>query len=120
MDKQYIITEEELASKGLELSDYAVNGEYVPAIIYRALDICITRCCFNYDDIETEEELENALAKQPNKIKVFKKLQFNVIWNLVFTATDDPVDIYIDTIICHELNLGKINGFQKGIWYKNY
>lgn len=120
MNKEYIITEEEAKEKGLDLYDYALTGDYIPAIINRALDITITRCCFNYDDIETEEELEAKLEEHPNKIKVFKKLQFNILWNLIFTATDDPVDVYIDTIICHELNLGKINGMQKGIWYKNY
>ena len=120
MKSEYTITNDELAEKGLDLNEYALDGTYINAIINRSLDICITRCCYNYDNIETEEEIELALDNNPNKVKVFKKLQFNVIWNLIFTATDDPVDLYIDTIIAHELNLGKINGFQKGLWYKNY
>lgn len=120
MKKEYVITNEELAQKGLDLNDYALTGDLIPAIINRGLDIAISRCCFNYDNMESEEELEEALDKNPSKVKVFKKLQFNILWNLIFTATDDPVDLYIDTIIAQELNLGKINGFQKGIWYKNY
>ena len=63
---------------------------------------------------------ENALDENPELVDTFKKLQYNVIYNLIFTATDDPVDIYVDTIIVHELGWGKINGFQKGIYYKNY
>lgn len=119
MKKDYVITNQELAERGLDLNDYALTGDLIPAIINRGLDISITRCCFNYDNIETEEELEKALDEHPNKVKAFKKLQHNVIYNLIFTNTD-PVDVYIDTIISKELNLGKINGFQKGIWYKNY
>ena len=49
----------------------------------------------------------------------FKKLQFRIMWNLIFTATDDPVDLYVDSIIVHELGWGKINGIQKGLFYKN-
>jgi hypothetical protein len=120
MKKDYIITNEECAEKGLDLNEYALSGDLIPALINRALDISITRCCYNYDGIETEEDLETKLDEQPTKVKVFKKLQFNVLWNLIFSATDDPVDVYIDTIISKELNLGKINGVQKGIWYKNY
>lgn len=120
MKNEYIITNQEMAERGLDLNDYALNGELVPALINRGLDICITRCCYNYDNIESEDDLEKALDNNPSKVGAFKKLQFNVLWNLIFTATDDPVDIYIDTIISKELNLGKINGFQKGIWYKNY
>ena len=120
MKNEYMITNEELASKGLDLNDYAIDGAFVNAIIEKGLDICVTRCCYNYDNINGEQELEKALDDNPSKVDTFKKLQRNVIYNLIFTATDDPVDLYIDSIICHELNLGKINGFQKGIWYKNY
>lgn len=119
MKNEYIITCEECALKGLDLSDYVLTEALIPSIINRALDIAITRCCYNYDGFD-ENELEMALDKNPNKVNAFKKLQFNVLWNLIFTATDDPVDVFIDTIITKELNLGKINGFQKGLWYKNY
>lgn len=119
MKQEYIITNEECAEKGLDLNDYALTGELIPAIINRGLDIAITRCCYNYDNIESEDDIEKLLDEKPNKVKAFKKLQFNIIWNLIFTGTDDPVDVYIDTIIAHELNLGKINGIQKGLFYKN-
>lgn len=120
MKTEYILTNEECCEKGLDLNDYAIDGTCISAIINRALDIAITRCCYNYDNIESEEDIELALDEKPNKVKSFKKLQYQILYNLVFTATDDPVDIYVDTIIAHELNLGKINGIQKGIWYKNY
>jgi hypothetical protein len=120
MKKEYIITNELCAEKGLDLNNYALTGDLIPALINRALDISITRCAYNYDNIETEEQLEEALDNNPTKVNVFKKLQFQILWNLIFSATDDPVDVYIDTIITKELNLGKINGFQKGLWYKNY
>ena len=119
MKPQYILTNEESAQNGLDLNDYALDGTYIPALINRALDIAITRCCYNYDEINGEEDLELALDKKPQKVGAFKKLQFQILWNLIFTATDDPVDVYIDTIIAHELNLGKINGVQKGLYYKH-
>ena len=121
MKQEYIITNDELSEKGLNLNDYALTGDYIPAIINRGLDICISRICYLNDNLKNgEDSVEEELTKQPEKLKAFKKLQFNVIWNLIFTATDDPIDLYIDTIITHELNLGKINGVQKGLWYKNY
>lgn len=120
MKTEYIITEQELSEKGLNLSDYAYDETFIPVIINQGLDAVITRCCYNYDGVETEEQIESLLDENPQKVKVFKKLQYHIIYNLIFTATDDPVDLYIDTIITKELNLGKINGIQKGLWYKNY
>ena len=120
MKSEYIITNEELAERGLDLNDYALDGTCVSAIINNGLDIAISRCSFLFDNVQGEKELELALDKNPNKVADFKKLQRRIIWNLIFTATDDPVDLYVDTIIAHELNLGKINSIQKGLWYKNY
>lgn len=120
MKIEYVITNEELAEKGLDLNDYALSGDLIPAIINRGLDICVSRCCYLNDSFLGEQSVEEALDNNPALVSAFKKLQFNVIWNLVFTATDDPVDLYVDTIIVHELGWGKINAFQKGIWYKNY
>lgn len=119
MKSNYIITNTECAERGLNLNDYAIDGTYIPALINLALDISVTRCCFNFDNIQGEEDLELALDKNPKKVSSFKKLQFHILWNLIFTATDDPVDVYIDTIISKEVNLGKINGIQKGVSYKN-
>lgn len=120
MKSNYIITNQECAEKGLNLNDYIISGELIPALINRALDICVSRCCFLNDTFENgEDSVEEELDKNPSKVKSFKKLQFNVLWNLIFTAEDNPIDLYIDTIITHELNWGKINGIQKGLWYKN-
>ena len=120
MKKEYIITNEEMTEKGLDLNEYALDGTKIPAIINRGLDISITRCCHLNDSFKGEKSVEKALDENPELVDAFKKLQYNIIYNLVFTATDDPVDIYVDTIIVHELGWGKINGFQKGIYYKNY
>ena len=119
MKQEYIITNEELAEKGLDLNDYALTGTLIPALINRSLDISVSRCCFLNDEFKGEKSVEQALDNDQDKVSSFKKLQFNILWNLIFTANTDPVDLYIDTIIVHELGWGKINGFQKGIWYKN-
>ena len=120
MKKEYIITNEKMTEKGLDLNEYVLDGTKIPIIINRGLDISVTRCCFLNDDFKGEKSVEEALDKDTDKVDAFNKLQYNVIYNLIFTATDDPVDIYVDTIIVHELGWGKINGFQKGIYYKNY
>lgn len=120
MKNEYIVTNEELAEKGLDLNDYALNGDLIPAIIQIGLDICVSRCCFLNDTFKKgEKSIEQALDQDQDLVEPFKKLQRKVLWNLIFTATDDPVDLYVDTIIVHELNWGKINGIQKGVWYKN-
>lgn len=126
MKVDYIITIEELQQKGLNLNDYALSGDVIPAIINKGLDICVSRCCFLNDDFKGEKSVEKALDEavasgdEYGLVDSFKKLQYSILWNLLFTGTDDPVDQYIDTIIVHELGWGKINGFQKGLWYKNY
>ena len=119
MKEEYIINNGELQQKGLDLNDYALEGTLIPAIINDALDICVSRICFLDDSKCCEEDIEEALDKDAKKIKPFKKLQFRVIYNLIFIAEDNPVDLYVDTIITHELKWGKINGFQKGLHYKN-
>ena len=119
MKQEYIITDQELEEKGLDLDDYALSGTYVPVLINRALDICITRCCYLNDKFLGEQSVEQALDENQSLVGSFKKLQFNVLWNLIFTATDDPVDNYIDTIIVHELGWGKINAIQKGLYYRH-
>ena len=120
MKTEYIITNTELAEKGLDLNQYALEGTLVEPIINRGLDICVSRCCFLNDEFKGAKSIEEDLEKNPGKVDAFKKLQFNVLWNLIFTAEDSPVDLYVDTIIVHELGWGKINGIQKGLWYKNY
>ena len=124
MKSQYIITQEELAQRGLNLYDYA-NGDMIPALINIALDTAITRCCTLNDNFKGQKSVEKALDEdvandnEYGLVDSFKKLQFRIMWNLIFTATDDPVDLYVDSIIVHELGWGKINGIQKGLFYKN-
>lgn len=118
MNEIYVITETELAEKGLNLNDYALEGALIPAIINIALDICISRVCYLGDNINGENDLEERLGENENKIKAFKKLQYRVIHNLIFMGETDPMDSYTDIIISHELNIGKINGWQKGIYHK--
>ena len=120
MKLEYRITNEELAERGLDLNDYALDGTYINAIIVRALDIAITRCCFLNDNFKGETSVEQALDSNSDLVSGFKKLQYQIIYNLIFMAEDNPIDLYVDTIISHELGWGKINGFQKGLWYANY
>lgn len=119
MKKEYIVTNEELTEKGLDLNEYALDGTLIPATINRALDICVTRICYLNDDFNKGElSIEEELDKEPYKIHIFKKLQYQVLYNLIFTAEDSPTDLYVDSIISHELRWSKINGFQKGIYHK--
>ena len=125
MKQAYIVKREELAEKGLNLDDYAINGDLVQPIINRGLDIAVSRCCFLNDDFKGEKSIEKALDEAVSNgdeyglVDSFKKLQYSILWNLLFTGTDDPVDQYIDTIIVHELGWGKINGIQKGLYYRH-
>lgn len=119
MKSEYVITEQEIAVKGINLNDYAIDGTYIPAIINFALDIAVSRICFLNDSFNYEEDIEQDLDANPKKVSAFKKLQYRLIYNLIFTAEESPVDLYIDTVITHELGYGKINGFQKGLFYKN-
>ena len=119
MKSEYVITNEELQTRGVDLNDYALEGTLIPAIINNALDIAVSRICFLDDSKCGEEDIELGLDKEPKKVGAFKKLQFRIIYNLIFMAEDNPVDLYVDTIITHECKWGKINGFQKGLHYKN-
>ena len=119
MKKEYIITNEELTEKGINLDEYAVDSNFVLAIINDGLDICVTRICYLNDSFDKGElSVEEALDKEPYKVSIFKKLQHRVIRNLIFQAEQSPIDQYVDAIISHELRWGKINGYQKGLFYK--
>ena len=120
MNKNYIITNDELSEKGLNLNDYVLNGDLIPALINMGVDIAVTRCCYLNDGFKGEKGVEKALDENEELVGSFKKLQFRILWNLIFTAEESPIDLFVDTIIVHELGWGKINGFQKGLWYKNY
>lgn len=119
MNNAYIITPEELALKGLNLSEYVLDETFIPAIIYLGLDICVDRICELCDNIQFESDIETKLQDNPKLVDPFKKLQYRVIYRLVFMNEESPVDIFVDSIIAKQLNMGKLNAVQKGLRYKN-
>lgn len=119
MNESYIVTNEYLSQKGLDLNDYALEGTLVDAIINLGLDLLVTRIHHLDDNIKSEEDIENYLNENPNKVNAFFKAQYRVIYNLIFQNETSPTDAYVDDIIVFELGLGKINGFQKGLFYPN-
>lgn len=120
MDSKYVITNDDLKNKGLDLNDYALDGTLIQGIIEQALDIVvIPRILYLCDNLHSESDIENALENKEDKIKAFKKLQYLAIYNMIFQAETSPIDIYFDTIISHELNIGRINSVQKGLYYRH-
>lgn len=125
MNEEYIITESELMERGLNLDDYTLDSVFNTPLINIALDICVTRVSTLDDTIKGEDGLNEYLGQDTGKYsaiskqKAFKKLQYRVIYNLIFTAEESPVDSYVDNIIVFEMGCGKINGFQKGLYYRN-
>lgn len=119
MKSTYIVENEYLMGKGLDLNEYALEGTYIPAIINLGLDLAVSRCCELNDNFKGEVSIEQALDNDPTKRNSFLKLQYRIIYNLIFLNETSPVDQFVDTIIVHELGWGKINGFQKGLHYKN-
>ena len=119
MNENYIVTNEYLAEKGLDLNDYALDGTLINAIINIGLDILITRICYLDDDLSGEEDVEKYLDTHQDKVNAFYKAQYRVIYGLIFQGEESPLDSFVDNIIVHEIKLGKINGFQKGIYYKH-
>ena len=119
MKKEYIVSNEYLSERGLNLNDYALDGTFVDPIIQLALDLLVTRICTLDDNKSGESDIESDLDNNPNKVNTFFKAQYRVVYNLVFQNETSPLDPFIDNIICHELGWGKINGMQKGIYYKH-
>lgn len=119
MKSEYVITNEYLMERGLDLNDYALEGTYINAIIQLGLDLAISRCCELNDDFKGEISVEQALDQEPLKLGAFLKLQYRIIYNLIFQNETSPIDQFIDTIIVHELGWGKINSFQKGLYYRH-
>ena len=119
MDANYVVTNEYLSQRGLDLNEYALDGTFVPAIIQLGLDLLVTRICYLDDEIKGESDIENYLSENQNKINTFFKAQYRMIYNLVFQNETSPTDQYVDNIIVYELGLGKINGFQKGLYYRH-
>ena len=118
MDQKYVITEEELAEKGLDLNDYALEGTLIPAIINISLDICVDRICKLCDEISGENDIEEKVGDDPNKIRALKKLQYRCIHNLIFMGETEPTDAYFDDIISQQLKIGRINSIQKGYYHR--
>lgn len=124
MNEKYIVTEEYLKQRGLNLNDYALDGTMIPAIITDGLDILVPRICKLDDTIKSESSIETYLSEddenrsKEEKQNAFKKAQYRVIYNLIFQAETSPKDDMLDDIIVFELGLGKINGFQKGYYRK--
>ncbi|MBQ2637004.1 MAG: hypothetical protein IJG09_09995 [Methanobrevibacter sp.] len=119
MKKEYIVTNDYLSQRGLDLNDYALDGTCVNAIIQLGLDLLITRISYLDDNKKGEESVELALDNEPEKVNTFFKAQYRVIYNLIFQNETSPTDAFIDNIICHELGWGKINGWQKGVYYRH-
>lgn len=116
MKSEYVITNDNLSSRGLDLNDYALDGTFIPAIINDAFDLLITRICYLSDNIKGEEDIETYIDNNPTKLKPFIKAQYRMIYNLIFLNDKDPRDSMIDDIIVFEIGLGKINDIQKGLF----
>lgn len=119
MKTEYIVTNEYLSQKGLDLNDYALEGTLIPAIINIALDLLVTRTCYLDDSKKGEKAIEEYLDTHEDKVNAWLKAQYRVIYNLIFQNETSPLDPLLDNIIVHELKWGKINGWQKGIYYKH-
>lgn len=116
MKKEYIITNKELTERGLDLNDYALEGTMIPAIINLGLDLCVTRISALNDDVKGESNIESWLDKNQKQVDSFKKLQYRIIYNIIFQGETSPTDKFVDDIIVHELRIGRINGTQYGIF----
>jgi len=117
MKEEYKITEDILSEDfGLRLSDYALDTTYVPMIINIALGKAITRVLYFNDNFLYESDVEKALDDEPKLLPAFLKLQFQVIYNLIFVGDSNPISREVDEIICGDLRWGKINGFQKNVF----
>jgi len=118
MKENYVVSNEYLAERGLDLNDYAVSGTYINAIIQRALGFCVSRICKLGDNLKGASDIEKLLDEHQDKVEAFLELQYNVIYNLIFQGDNLPIGEHEDSIIVFQLELGKINGFQKGLHYK--
>jgi len=116
MKNEYIVSDKYLAEKGLDLNEYALDGTYIPAIINLGLDISITRISTLNDEVKGENAIEKWLDTHQDKLDSFKKLQYRIIYNLIFQNETSPTDKFVDDIIVHELKIGRINSTQWGYY----
>lgn len=119
MKKNYVVNNDYLSERGLDLNDYAVDGTMVNAIIQLGLDLLVTRICYLDDTIKGEKGIELSLGQNQDKVDTFYKAQYRVIYNLIFQNETSPTDAFVDNIIVFELGWGKINGLQKGVYYRH-
>ena len=124
MKTEYIVTNDYLQQTyNLNLNDYCLEGCTQP-VINKALFILIRRICKLNDDIKSESAIENYLSTSDSertaedKKNAFINAQYEIIDSLIFRNENDPQDDGLDDIIVFQLGLGKINGFQKGIYRK--
>lgn len=113
MKQEYIITNQELSVKNLNLEEYANDTTSANAIIQIALDRAITEVLMLNDNFKYQDDIEKAIDNEPRLVDPFKKLQYQVIYNLVFLPDTDPIDNEVIKIICCDLRWGKLNGWQK-------
>lgn len=118
MKEMYVVDNDYLSARGLNLNDYALDGCIAP-IIQTGLDLLVTRMCYLDDNKQGEEAIRAFLVNNPTKVSAFKKAQYRIIYNLIFQSETSPTDAFVDNIIVHEMGCGKINGWQKGIYYSH-
>lgn len=124
MKKEYIVDNDYLSQKGLDLNDYALEGTMIPSIINKALSILVNRMCQIGNQFHSEREIDEYLGHDDDqrtsqdKINAFKEAQYLIIYNFVFQNETNPVDQYVDGILVFQLGC-KIHGFQKGLFYRN-
>jgi len=124
MREDYVVTNEYLASRGLDLNEYALEGVYITPIINLGLDLLINRMCQIGDQFHSENDVEfylghdDGVRTSEQKVQTFIQAQYRIIYNLIFQNETSPVDQFVDGILVHQLGC-KINGFQKGLFYKN-
>lgn len=124
MNENYVVTNQYLAEKGLDLNEYALEGTFINAIIQRALSILINRMCQIGDQFHSESDIETYLGEDDsvrtseNKINAFLEAQYVVIYNLIFQNETSPIDQFLDGILVFQLGC-KINDFQKGLYYRH-
>jgi hypothetical protein len=119
MKVEYVITNEELSEKGLDLNDYALDGTYINAIIQRGLNKLVNEMCY-FGDLKSSSQIETYLSTSDertsgDKVEAFKEAQYLVIYNMLMINDSDPFDDEVQKVIVYQLGL-KINGFQKGIF----
>lgn len=119
MPNKYIITYDELINDyQFNLGTYVTDVMFVNTVIKQAYERCVTAILHFNDNLKGRNALFEKIDNNEDLVYGFKKLQFQVIYNMCFLGDSDPIDTYCEEIICFDMNMGKINGFQKGIYRK--